>query len=359
MKKFLLSALLLLGGISFSYSQTTIETAQELNLSDENSYTDESGTGSVTAYWKYTATENTALSVIPVNCALYVYEFVNDEINGGTKQVEVKGCSVYDNTTYTSTYTYPVVAGHTVYIKCMGGSTVGVTVKGTEVNEAVGKGMTEDAPFALTLDKKYFLGTAYDASYSGYYFYATLTPDESGIIAVEMSSYTEVYVNGNTSAETNKYDSNTSLYTTNISVEAGTTYSLAVKTYNPVWLTAKKSDIKAGSLDAPFTITESADNVIPAAAGTYYYKYVSEKTGSCSLSSTETLTGIQAKLFTATYNIPSYPTLISAENSIDMKFDINYTGSTYYVEITKTTDSESEQHFTMAIEDFGAGLDES
>lgn len=358
MKKFLLSALLLLG-VSVSYSQTTIETAQELNLSGENSYTDESGTGSATAYWKYTATENTALSVTPVDCTISAYELVTDEVSGDTKQVELKGCSIYDNATYTSTYTYPVVAGHTVYLKCMGGSTVGVTYKGAEVNEAIGKGMTEDTPFPLALDSKYFLGTAYDASYSGYYFYATLTPTESGIIALEMSSYTEVYVNSSTTSETNKYNNSTGIYTTNISVEAGNTYSLAVKTYNPLWLTAKKSEVKAGSLDVPFTITEGADNVIPAAAGTYYYKYTSEKTGSCSLSSTETLTGIQAKLFTATYNIPSNPILKSAENSVDMKFDINYSGSTYYVEITKAADSESEQHFTMAIEDFGAGIDEN
>lgn len=352
MKKYLLLALsLFVTGISFA--QTTIETARELDVTGvENSYTDESITGNVTAWWKYTATDDVILTTTSTG-STRVYEIVDGQ------QCELKTLYRYDNSTQTSLYSAPVSAGNTVYIYTnnYSSNTVAITVKGVEPNKGVGKGMNEDAPLGIETGYEYFIGTYSGSSYS-IDVYGTYKATEDGVLVFTSTSSFNLAVNGGASSyATTNYEpgSSTTTYKLNVSVKANEEYSLHFNIYNPIFITATMTHPEPGTLDNPFVLTEG-ENTVPAAFGDYYYTFTNTEAGYAEISSEGALPGGQVKVYNYLSSISSgYTYATSQTGSFNVRFETPQAGTTYYIVIEKTDATDADQTFTLTTEPYAAG----
>lgn len=352
MKKILLTALsLFVTGVIFA--QTTIETAQELDVTGvENSYTDESITSNVTAWWKYTATEDVVLVTVSTG-STRVYEIVDGE------QRELKTYYKYDNSTQQSLYHSPVKAGNTVYIYTnnYSSNTVSITVKSLEPNKGVGKGMTEDAPLDFETGYNYFIGT-YSGSGYNIDVYATYKATEDGVLVFTAASSFNLAVNGGTSNyATSNYDSETqtSTYNLNVSVKTGNEYTLHFTIYNPIFISATMTYPEPGTLDNPFVLSEG-ENSVPAAFGDYYYTFTNTEAGYVNISSTNQLPGGQVKVYNNLSSISSgYTYATSQTGSFDVRFETPQAGSTYYIMISKMDATDADDTFTLTTEPYAAG----
>lgn len=359
MKKILLSALsLLVAGIGFA--QTTIDTALDLDVTGDNSYTTE--TTGTTVYWKYTSNEDAVISVSPNNGSIQAYELVTDEDTGESTPAELKSIYSYSYTDGVTTYTYyyPARSGHTIYFSVTGynGGTFGLKVNGTEQNKGVGKGTDESSPLELETDYRYFLGTYCGSGYS-FYSYATYNATEDGVLVLSTSAYSTVYVNGSDSpaSYTSSYDysTGTTTYTVKQPVEAGQTYTFKFSLNNPIYITAAMTKPERGSLDNPIALN-IGENSLPAAYGDYYYTYTNTTAGYAQISSEDNLPAGQVKVYSSLSNVSyNYPYATSNTGSFDVKFETPTLNNTYYICISKIETTDNPQTFTLSLEEYAPG----
>ena len=161
-------------------AQTSIDTALEVQ-EGWNEWTPDPGQSVVTAYWKYTAVENTLLTV-NYDTGIYITAVALD---GNGNQVSVSGAQE----SYVETH-YAVLAGETIYLTASlyDGNKGSFTAKMTP-DANLGKGLAETDPMPVDTAKTVFMGDPY-AGYGTQTTYAVYTADKDGLLV--MTSPTSV-----------------------------------------------------------------------------------------------------------------------------------------------------------------------
>lgn len=160
-------------------AQTSIETALDVQ-EGWNEWTPET-TDAVTAYWKYTAAENTLLTV-NYDTGIYINAVAIDDTGS---QIAVSGAQE----SYVETH-YAVLAGETIYLTASlyDGNKGSFTAKMTP-DANLGKGLAEADPMPVDTAKTIFMGDPY-AGFGNQTTYATYTADKDGLLV--MTSPTSV-----------------------------------------------------------------------------------------------------------------------------------------------------------------------
>lgn len=347
MKKTLLAATML-SLATMGWAQDSFTNALDAQVGD-NTY-EVSAADSV--FWKYTATEDVAITVAGLNSAYdNTAVYVNQD---GT--VPTASSNALKGAQEGKTNTYPLLKGQTAYFMAYNEGTVGFTLSTTTM-PGIGHGLSEDDPLTLVLDQKQYLGNAFATGYSNYYTYATYTATEDGVLKIATKSYVSSCTANGTSYSA-EYANN--YYNIQIPVTAETEYKISFYGYSPMVLTATISHPTAGSVDLPFELTEGS-NTVPAAYGTYYYTYTPAKKGYFTITSDETLAGGNVTVYSSksqmNYNSAA---ATSATGSFDVRTEVKYVqGYTYYVKVNKVESTDADQTFTFAMEDYKEGEQES
>lgn len=348
MKKILILLSLLCVAI-MSNAQLSIETALPLQEGN-NSYTFESSaSGEQTVYYTYTAPEEQG--------KLVAFTASNSSTNcqmseDGTYATSITG--VYTNN-YT-TVMYPVKPGQTV-ILAVGGYNVTEVEFNIEISDAdVEGGATCDDAITLS-ENDVFIPSYYN--YNTYVVnptYLTYTATEDGVLEItfsnSVSSMTAQIGCDATTTESLSVNSVTGKYVAKYEVKSNTTYIFQVFTYSPLMASAALTHpIEGLSCDLPFE--GNTNNTLPKETGKYWYEYTPEKDGYMIVTSENSLSG-------GTISIWASCTAYQAEASIDGYFALRSrvnANNKYLICIEKTESTETDEEFTITIEDKQAGDD--
>lgn len=216
-----------------------------------------------------------------------------------------------------------------------------------------GKGLSQENPAELKLGEELYLGNPLGAQYESTTAYITYTAEKTAQLQISFSGYVpNATVNG-TSVTT--YDPTTGAYMLKASVEKGQTYSIALNLQGGVVANSKLVEVKAGSLEMPFALNEG-ENKVPAEMGDYYFTYTPTKTGYLNISSDAVLAGGQVKVYTSLSNITYQQVAASSEaGTYNVRVEIPYTGSTYYIVVNKLQDSAAEDVVKAEMQDYQPG----
>ena len=349
----LCSALSVWAGIDFSK-------ATELQMGENSKATSLTAD---TCYFKYTATKDVALQLSPASgdgYSCYIIS-VNELAENAAQPTGYDTLKVNNAQLTYPNALYPVQAGKTVYI-ALGGSTYGTAALTLKLTAAlvedvtgIGKGAAADDPVVLEDGKTAFVGPLYatTGSYSMFTYYATYTATKSGMLNLLSSSYVQqAEMNG--SAVSFEYTSNG--YQMKQAVAAGETYTLKLTNYTPIYLSKVAVETATeGSLDMPFEL-KAGTNKVPAGFGDYYYTYKPSTPGYVTLSSNETLTGGNVKVFNGKSNV-NYNNYCaqSAQGSFNVTFEATSTSDTYYIYVSKVTSTDEEQIIEVSEKSYNAG----
>lgn len=336
-------------------AQTTMQTALDLQPG-ANSFEYTEGS-SVVAYWKYTATEPAMLTINPsTSCNAFVKGLVEDESTGKVDTITLK----------TAEYNYPrkaigLTPGTTVYVGISGSSynansiTVGFNAEVVTGIQGIGKGLTADDALDLKLDQTQILGNHYAQGYDQQTYYAQYAPTMNGVLVITAHSYVSgCTVNGvNASFQ---YESDSQSYKLKTTVKRGETYHFVLKNYDPVVLSTTMTFPQPGSIDMPFQLTEGA-NTLPAAAGKYYYTYVSGSEGGfAKFASDAVLTDGQAKMYESLSSLNyDSPAASSAVGSVNLRFELTRPNNTYYIMVNKVNATEGDETVDFSITPYQPG----
>lgn len=325
--------------VSVSWAQDSMETALELGETNTWEY-DSSVEGSY-IYFKYYAEDATVIKLGSYSMS------VVEEVDG----VET---SLKSMTLENYTYGYIARAGHTVYVKASK-SESGVSFTAEFLSfTGLGDGETADDPLTIVPGETQVIGPAVYSGYTYSDYYATYTAEKDGVLVLTTLGYCYVYVDGTRLSYT--YGDG---YVYEIQVTAGTAYSIVFSYYSPICFTSEMTYPAAGELSNPIAIVEGEDaNEVPAAAGTYYYIYTPSATGYGTITSDETLTDGNVKVYTSKSSVTStyssaYAT--SADNEFDVRFELSSTSTTYYIEVNKTDATDDVQKFSFTYSDYDQG----
>lgn len=345
MKKILLSVSLLALACQVSYAQSTFDTAVEVQ-EGSNTYTVPDGSNSV--YWKYTPASNCALVVSPLAGSYSSPDAFIVKTDASTQQsdtIQLKGAAKYPKTTY------PAMKDKTVYFRMMGSGSVGFSLQ-KEDYPGVGTGLSADDPLTIELGSTQIIGNSEYTGYYDYPMYATFSATESGVLHLALDSYiSSVSING--TSVSGEYNSGQYVYQQ--SVEAGQTYSITFNNYSPFTFTSSITHPTAGSFEMPFEMKEGA-NTVPADFGTYYYTYTPAKTGFIHISGDGELPGGQVLVYASKSNVTyASPAAQSETGAFEVRTEVPYTGTTYYICVKKIESTDADQTFTFAMEDYAVG----
>ena len=216
-----------------------------------------------------------------------------------------------------------------------------------------GKGLSQENPAELKLGEELYLGNPLGAQYESTTAYITYTAEKTAQLQISFSGYVpNATVNGTT---VTTYDQTTGAYMLKASVEKGQTYSIALNLQGGVVANSKLVEVKAGSLEMPFALNEG-ENKVPAEMGDYYFTYTPTKTGYLNISSDAVLAGGQVKVYTSLSNITYQQVAASSEaGTYNVRVEIPYTGSTYYIVVNKLQDSAAEDVIKAEMQDYQPG----
>ncbi len=338
MKKLLLLFLTAIFAIT-TKAQTTEETALALEAG-ENSYTLE--TSGSYAYWQYTPSENTLLTITPSAgyVAVYTYDGEGDNAN------QVRLSSVY----LSPQSIYSLEGGRKYYLQAGGGATVTFTAA-METGGNIGKGLSADDPMPIAVGEEAYMGSSIVGG-SNLTSYATYTAGEDGVLELSLTTYVQVSVNGGTPAYAESVSSTAYVY--KFSVENGQKYDLTFTHYSPFILTAEMTHPVEGSFDMPFTLVEG-DNELPAESGEYWYTFTNTGTGYGAINGGE-LFRSQVKVYNNKAYIDYGQTYAESEmGSLDVRFELPYPGNTYYICVARGSNADEPSTFAFAVEDYKQG----
>ena len=327
----------------FREVQTSIESALDAQKG-ENTYKVESSEAKNT-YWKFTADKNYLAKVSPLSGSSNVPTvFTSVE---GTDSLTLGGAGLK----YPSK-AYALEKGKTYYfIMNMTGES-GFKLDLSEMY-SYGKGLSQENPAELKLGEELYLGNPLGAQYESTTAYITYTAEKTAQLQISFSGYVpNATVNGTT---VTTYDQTTGAYMLKASVEKGQTYSIALNLQGGVVANSKLVEVKAGSLEMPFALNEG-ENKVPAEMGDYYFTYTPTKTGYLNISSDAVLAGGQVKVYTSLSNITYQQVAASSEaGTYNVRVEIPYTGSTYYIVVNKLQDSATEDVIKAEMQDYQPG----
>ena len=328
---------------SAAMAQTSIESALEAKKGD-NTFKVESSEAKNT-YWKFTADKNYLAKVSPLSGSSNVPTvFTSVE---GTDSLTLGGAGL----NYPSK-AYALEKGKTYYfIMNMTGES-GFKLDLSEMY-SYGKGLSQENPAELKLGEELYLGNPLGAQYESTTAYITYTAEKTAQLQISFSGYVpNATVNGTT---VTTYDQTTGAYMLKASVEKGQTYSIALNLQGGVVANSKLVEVKAGSLEMPFALNEG-ENKVPAEMGDYYFTYTPTKTGYLNISSDAVLAGGQVKVYTSLSNITYQQVAASSEaGTYNVRVEIPYTGSTYYIVVNKLQDSAAEDVIKAEMQDYQPG----
>ena len=328
---------------SAAMAQTSIESALNAQKG-ENTYKVESSEAKNT-YWKFTADKNYLAKVSPLSGSSNVPTvFTSVE---GTDSLTLGGAGLK----YPSK-AYALEKGKTYYfIMNMTGES-GFKLDLSEMS-SYGKGLSQENPAELKLGEELYLGNPLGAQYESTTAYITYTAEKTAQLQISFSGYVpNATVNGTT---VTTYDQTTGAYMLKASVEKGQTYSIALNLQGGVVANSKLVEVKAGSLEMPFALNEG-ENKVPAEMGDYYFTYTPTKTGYLNISSDAVLAGGQVKVYTSLSNITYQQVAASSEaGTYNVRVEIPYTGSTYYIVVNKLQDSAAEDVIKAEMQDYQPG----
>ena len=328
---------------SAAMAQTSIEAALNAQKG-ENTFKVESSEAKNT-YWKFTADKNYLAKVSPLSGSSNVPTvFTSVE---GTDSLTLGGAGLK----YPSK-AYALEKGKTYYfIMNMTGES-GFNLDLSEMS-SYGKGLSQENPAELKVGEELYLGNPLGAQYESTTAYITYTAEKTAQLQISFSGYVpNATVNGTT---VTTYDQTTGAYMLKASVEKGQTYSIALNLQGGVVANSKLVEVKAGSLEMPFALNEG-ENKVPAEMDDYYFTYTPTKTGYLNISSDAVLAGGQVKVYTSLSNITYQQVAASSEaGTYNVRVEIPYTGSTYYIVVNKLQDSAAEDVIKAEMQDYQPG----
>lgn len=339
MKKLLLLLLTAVCAVT-AMAQTSEETALELQKG-ENSWTLDAPGGY--AYWYYTPDENTLLTLTP--SAGYVSVYTYDGEGDAATKVSLRG--VYRSS---SISTYSLESGRTYYVLA-GGSDTGTLTAEMTIGENIGKGLSADDPMPIVVGEEAYMGSSIVAG-SNLTSYAKYTATENGVLQLTLTTYVQVSVNGG--APTSAEAVSSSEYVYKFPVENGQTYNLTFTHYSPFIFTAEMTYPVEGTLDMPFTLVEG-DNELPAETGEYWYTFTNTSTGYGVING-GTGTRAKVKVYNNKANIDYKQTYAESDpSSFDVRFELPYPGTTYYISVNRGISVDQPSTLTFAVEDYKQG----
>ena len=342
MKKLLLLLLTAVCAVT-AMAQTSEETALELQKG-ENSWTLDAPGGY--AYWYYTPDENTLLTLTP--SAGYVSVYTYDGEGDAATKVSLRG--VYRSS---SISTYSLESGRTYYVLA-GGSDTGTLTAEMTIGENIGKGLSADDPMPIVVGEEAYMGSSIVAG-SNLTSYAKYTATENGVLQLTLTTYVQVSVNGG--APTSAEAVSSSEYVYKFPVENGQTYNLTFTHYSPFIFTAEMTYPVEGTLDMPFTLVEG-DNELPAETGEYWYTFTNTSTGYGVING-GTGTRAKVKVYNNKANIDYKQTYAESDpGSFDVRFELPYPGTTYYISVNRGISVDQPSTLTFAVEDYKQGENE-
>lgn len=339
MKKLLLLLLTAVCAVT-AMAQTSEETALELQKG-ENSWTLDAPGGY--AYWYYTPDENTLLTLTP--SAGYVSVYTYDGEGDAATKVSLRG--VYRSS---SISTYSLESGRTYYVLA-GGSDTGTLTAEMTIGENIGKGLSADDPMPIVVGEEAYMGSSIVAG-SNLTSYAKYTATENGVLQLTLTTYVQVSINGG--APTSAEAVSSSEYVYKFPVENGQTYNLTFTHYSPFIFTAEMTYPVEGTLDMPFTLVEG-DNELPAETGEYWYTFTNTSTGYGVING-GTGTRAKVKVYNNKANIDYKQTYAESDpGSFDVRFELPYPGTTYYISVNRGISVDQPSTLTFAVEDYKQG----
>lgn len=339
MKKLLLLLLTAVCAVT-AMAQSSEETALELQKG-ENPWTLDAPGGY--AYWYYTPTENTLLTVSP--SAGYISVYTYDGEGDAATQVYLRGVNPSQQTSI-----FSLESGRRYYVLA-GGSDTGTLTAEMATGENIGKGLSADDPMPIVVGEEAYMGSSIVAG-SNLTSYAEYTATEDGVLQLTLTTYVQVSVNGG--APTSAESVSSGEYVCKFTVENGQTYDLTFTHYGPFILTAEVTHPVEGSLDMPFTLVEG-DNELPAETGEYWYTFTNTSTGYGVINGG---TGLrtQVKVYNNKANIDYGQTYAESElGSFDVRFELPYPGTTYYISVNRGISVDQPSTLTFTVEDYKQG----
>lgn len=338
MKKLLLLLLTAVCAVT-AMAQSSEETALELQ-GGENPWTLDAPGGY--AYWYYTPTENTLLTVSP--SAGYISVYTYDGEGDAATQVYLRGVNPSQLTSI-----FSLESGRRYYVLA-GGSDTGTLTAEMTIGENIGKGLSADDPMPIVVGEEAYMGSSIVAG-SNLTSYAEYTATEDGVLQLTLTTYVQVSVNGG--APTSAESVSSGEYVYKFTVENGQTYDLTFTHYGPFILTAEVTHPVEGTLDMPFTLVEG-DNELPAEAGEYWYTFTNTSTGYGVINGGTGLRA-QVKVYNNKANIDYGQTYAGSEDSFDVRFELPYPGTTYYIWVKRGISVDQPSTLTFTVEDYKQG----
>lgn len=339
MKKLLLLLLTAVCAVT-AMAQSSEETALELQ-GGENPWTLDAPGGY--AYWYYTPTENTLLTVSP--SAGYISVYTYDGEGDAATQVYLRGVNPSQLTSI-----FSLESGRRYYVLA-GGSDTGTLTAEMTIGENIGKGLSADDPMPIVVGEEAYMGSSIVAG-SNLTSYAEYTATEDGVLQLTLTTYVQVSVNGG--APTSAESVSSGEYVYKFTVENGQTYDLTFTHYGPFILTAEVTHPVEGTLDMPFTLVEG-DNELPAEAGEYWYTFTNTSTGYGVINGGTGLRA-QVKVYNNKANIDYDQTYAeSLPGSFDVRFELPYPGTTYYIWVKRGISVDQPSTLTFTVEDYKQG----
>lgn len=339
MKKLLLLLLTAVCAVT-AMAQSSEETALELQ-GGENPWTLDAPGGY--AYWYYTPTENTLLTVSP--SAGYISVYTYDGEGDAATQVYLRGVNPSQQTSI-----FSLESGRRYYVQA-GGSDTGTLTAEIATGENIGKGLSADDPMPIVVGEEAYMGSSIVAG-SNLTSYAEYTATEDGVLQLTLTTYVQVSVNGG--APTSAESVSSGEYVYKFTVENGQTYDLTFTHYGPFILTAEVTHPVEGTLDMPFTLVEG-DNELPAEAGEYWYTFTNTSTGYGVINGGDGLRA-QVKVYNNKANIDYGQTYAESDpGSFDVRFELPYPGTTYYIWVNRGISVDQPSTLTFTVEDYKQG----
>lgn len=342
MKRFYFIALSLLFAL-VGFAQSTIETALDLKVG-ENEHFDEQATSYTDAYWKYTASKDEVIVAEALyKCNVSCVEAVENDGKLTEKNMP--------SAMWGLKYVYPAPAGKTIYIHANGYQKMGVSVEITESKDLL-KGTDASNVAEVVPGTLQFFGNS-DNYGTSRPIYAKYTPEADGVLKlVAYGSAASVACNGATYDF--NYNRTDGTNVASVVVKAGQENIMQIIGYGAVAFKAEMTHPQPGSLDMPFTLVDGA-NVVPAAAGEYWYLTTTDKRGALTISSDAALTDGQVSIFRNMNAINNGYTLAqSAVNSYSLKYDTE-ANQTYYIKVDKKVATEADEAFNYTIAEYKPG----
>lgn len=336
MKRFVLFSLMQL--FAFSMFAQTLESPLELPMGEVT-------VEGESTYFKYTAPEdkNTFLQITTSGWSVSV-----TVSKDGTDETMIDGGS------YNGSTLYPISKGETVIVWASTWGDGGTFNTAEIENTSVGSGLTCDDAVQGTQEIFYIPAPFDYTTYVSYPGYATFTVpegDEKGLLEMTFYGYPQSITlsegcddENPITVEITEGDDYKNIAST--MVEPGKTYIIKTESYAALIASFRFFVPEAGYSCAMPLEGKVGENKLPAAAGRYWYEVTTEKAGAMVVTSAANLTNGYTRIYSACDDYQPTETVGYLHGR-----RVFAEAGTYYVYVEKATATDTEETFTISLED--------